>query len=1398
MTEERGMDAEALIKDILTRESAKMDTSALFSFKGHPAVHVATNGDDLHKMKAWVDSLSTKELLRALDFTFCRDDSDAAAENGVVSSHEYELLKQMLAMQSSPPTPIHPRALLYKPATIRGATDGRDEEDRVLKNRLHAPRFFQFLEKKDLGGGSLFEADMSQSQSNWKKSRITNRGQNRRSQQRPRRASKFDVLARKFVTSSGETLTVGTTEDQRIADEMILLRSKMKYEKLGSVPSRCLLCLPQWMGKADILNLLRIASRGNFMSASPSFGKGRNNEQIQRALQSTFFAPWLDPTVRWFSLSMYLASRFEVSLWDTFYQNKMGSSLSICSDSSSIEQTIQNISHRKAPQLFQKAVCKAVMTSFLLEDISSGRLMDCSLWKVLSKSEYATVSTPQTETDFLSICMIPLVELGTVSEAFRLETIRCLMEDIAQQAQLKLLQDNDGGKLSPGTPTRGAKKIRKKNKKKKQRKKSVGARQAENTPGCSIQFEPGTLEDIKAQSSLLESNIIEFSSCAIIQNSTRPSRESNKKYIFVLLIIEDIIGSVFKKVGLGKSDATVVNMQEVTKRRGAQHRPDYNSLPLKISSRKNLSSCHRKPNQARHKHNSERKVIPQVPTRKHGGSQWKLNQTKDKLTNDASKSLSQLTSFYVPIETKNIKSGDPDATTDEPSLSAISLNSFQQQNQGDQQQMLSAEQPNSQHDWNNTSASPLFDVIGMSLNLGGTYHEWGGMKKYQSREKSLFAEFFNNVSSTQKNIDELLMAASTAASIASSSGDEVQYDMQQVDEDVENEATASAEIGDDSKSILSDDDKYYVMTNVSEPKSPVSSSVSKQRDEDIHSCKEKKDRAPILPLSQSPTIIEKGGNNTSQLENEAAQSPPPSEPPTPPPQLSPIQVSLADIKKLRKQNTEEIRKEFEKAMSLACSSPVQVAGSLRSLPSSPKTGPKRTWSRDDLRLQSFNGDELLRRRPRGLSRHADVTALSYRNAVLSIAKSERKASSACSHDGLAKCTHDGNSGDSVASTLTGKHRPLVDGTKTGIAAQPRKLSPKGCLAEGGLHMNCAQSETALEGHDDSIPWSVTPKAAHHEEMDNATATKDGATTISSGHSQQDADETTLLRDERNSFRDLCLTLGAEISKLKNQMACNSLYPEMPYPSSSIQQPYNYGTSSYGPGFMPPFHHGTQYGTNRTMAAMSDAGVFHQDVAMSEDGTADITQGTLNAAENAGFLWTSNPNKSDHVRQTSAGGTRTGSDACSTENGPVCQGSVAFSGFRSTQRDNLVSVSPHGLQSRLSKDIESFLRAITAQLKKQEIRRLAATQRLSRLVTAIWPRAQVKIHGSQVSNLCLPSSDIDFVICLPAVHKKDIAVAPGVLEGRNAINETNHKMLARKLKSESWIGESTSLDFKTYC
>lgn len=58
----------------------------------------------------------------------------------------------------------------------------------------------------------------------------------------------------------------------------------------------------------------------------------------------------------------------------------------------------------------------------------------------------------------------------------------------------------------------------------------------------------------------------------------------------------------------------------------------------------------------------------------------------------------------------------------------------------------------------------------------------------------------------------------------------------------------------------------------------------------------------------------------------------------------------------------------------------------------------------------------------------------------------------------------------------------------------------------------------------------------------------------------------------------------------------------------------------------------------------------------------------------------------------------------------------------------------------------------------------------------------------MTDLCLPSSDLDFVVSLPSVHKEEFATAPGVLEGRNAINESNQKLLARKLKGESWIGK----------
>ena len=113
--------------------------------------------------------------------------------------------------------------------------------------------------------------------------------------------------------------------------------------------------------------------------------------------------------------------------------------------------------------------------------------------------------------------------------------------------------------------------------------------------------------------------------------------------------------------------------------------------------------------------------------------------------------------------------------------------------------------------------------------------------------------------------------------------------------------------------------------------------------------------------------------------------------------------------------------------------------------------------------------------------------------------------------------------------------------------------------------------------------------------------------------------------------------------------------------------------------------------------------------------------------------------------------------------------------------------PHqSVRSRLGQDIYQLMELVENQLKRLAPKRQSAIERMTRLVKTQWPRAQVSLYGSHATGLCVPNSDLDFVISLPAVHKKAVAVAPGALEGRNAINETSQKQLARHLKGESWI------------
>ena len=326
------------------------------------------------------------------------------------------------------------------------------------------------------------------------------------------------------------------------------------------------------------------------------------------------------------------------------------------------------------------------------------------------------------------------------------------------------------------------------------------------------------------------------------------------------------------------------------------------------------------------------------------------------------------------------------------------------------------------------------------------------------------------------------------------------------------------------------------------------------------------------------------------------------------------------------------------------------------------------------------------------------------------------------------------------------------------------------LRRNATRDSCARSETAIE--DDrhhNMSTFVSNRKGPTEDNHDMRSSRDETTTITSAQSRnREPEDIALLREERDSFRDMCLTLGAEVAKLKAILAAQKAtasYPlQIEYPDPYAQAVYS-GPGAFDPHSMNPFFHQGQ-----RAGAMSDAGLHRLG-----DHESQVSEDELYEAIRAGPL--------NSQQRHSSGATIMGSES-----------SVDFNSRSiAAPHEGIVGTIPiydglstTGLRSRLTKDIFSFLEATSSQLKKQDSKRQMAIERFSRLVNTLWPRAQVKLYGSHMSGLCLPSSDLDFVVCLPAVHKNAPALAPGVLEGRNAINETSQKLLARELKGESWI------------
>jgi hypothetical protein len=1440
----------------------------------------------------WLNALTCEELLQAMSFEFVCSESVVVGSNSSTSSSssdEYNLLVEMMELQPPPPTPVHPKGLGYYPRASRYGP--QLDHDEVMP-QIH-PRLFQWTERQSRN------IHVNHRKTNHSRPGSQQQQQEQLAPQQPR----FDVVARNKKTPWGQSLSQGCTRDQQEADYQILRGTRLSlglatatlttsttsvkntttHQKPqhwaifevpsassssaatpGTTTSAATYATPKNdpRTKQSILRMLRIASRGYFFNVHDSTAS--STASIFQPIHSRipYCAPWLNPTERWFSLSFYLASRFQVALWVSYQQRHRA--CKCCHESTlPLVPPTQSILEAAMPMAMTRTV-KQILQQDQREHFGSNRLLlrDSIVWDLfelgyerrrlrnrrdspdplwLLQCLLSPPSPPSNKLqskDWQSIWKFwstsPLVEVKSPITQFRKALAPHLQAAIAMAVEKEFLSALEEDSLLIGTEKFASNSTTTINstaaKKKKTRKKkraSMPPPQQEILPPLEHfslipqlgpphviieeeslyhhhQDDSSSTSDAAAPSSskqqqeypTTEQSPKRSSTATIYIFPTRSSGplERNRSVIIALTILEEVMESVFAHAGLTPTTKFEDDHQQEPRKKLGQPVPAPSSLPWNqdaqqprrqpfrsmgsvAKKKKKKGQDRSRPQERRQRHHG----IDQSPNTSGTGKSGTRHPPKN-YSGQVSDGSEHSTSRAFDSEwTNGLWQPLADAKTTWPMLASTATGgssdeSIPETRQWAQDKQSAFHRHHSSQSSNLAGSSRDFPMFGVTnttaentSNTAPVVEEdgldgWPFLNRYQARERSILAEFFRS-QEDRIDEDEKLMAASTAASIASSTykdvptvtdtddGDKA-YPCQDEADVSTTEMHAIAEgdvsmevhtsrVADVSNSHVKDDpygddydgkDCVLVEVEQDSPRSEPREMNPKVffNDEKVVLIGEMKhvehgnDKSPSGSLE--PAQNQSSPSPTFSLD---CRSPSPEAPLTPPPTLSPILLSLADLKNLKGSNPERLAHSVEPKKTRSYSAAL-ASGSLPSSPV-PKNGLTPSWSREDLRIATFRDDHSLRhtgpyhgpQHPRSAER---FPALVRPAPIKSLA------------------------------------RPIA--SSKGANLDFRIPSLDSSVRRERQGDSCARSETAVE-HEGDQHWQhdIRRVQSSHglEEPDN-----NESTTITSALSNRESEDLTHLREERNSFRDMCLTLGAEVAKLKAVLAAQkatAIVPSLDY-SDGVNHAM-YGPNSFDPNGMAPFFHGIQRG--KRLGPMSDAGIHRpgdHESQISEDDVYDVL---------------SKP-RVDNVRRLSSSATMVGSDTSvefNTSNSALQGGPAGVIPVHET-------VSAHGLQSRLTKDILNFLKATTMQLKKQDAKRATAIERFTRLVISLWPRAQVKLYGSHVAGLCLPSSDLDFVIRLPAVHKNAPALAPGVLEGRNAINESSQKLLARQLKGESWI------------
>ena len=1166
--------------------------------------------ETLEEFRAWVRSLQWTELQNAMEFSL--QPSNSKTGGGIVGApSERDLLKTMVQYQVPPATPIHGRAMGYQQASEMGANDGKNEFERVQRDRILRPRLLQWTEDASTSHGGYLHRRKRQSD----------------------RERRFHVLARKFVRPDGERLSLGCTAEQRAADEELLFGTVIVHSPNGTeicvryVGTQEKLDPPTSNSRAvvdRVLRILKVASRGHFLSVSHSIRKGKKRSPSQ----IPYCAPWFDPTntKQWFTLSMYLASRFEVALWESF-QASPRRTTSLLPSVWVLAPAWKDIVDKEAG----RAVLRAIKKVFLSEnDVKKFvHLRDSMIWTLLENrglnalpGSMGVFGSPNL--DGLLACR--LTEIDSPGDEFRSVACTEFQQIFTQRMEEELLSDVK--------PEKSAKVSTSKHRKRKQTRIEKATLIPDECPEDEAEELNESSEEAKK-----EVPVFQF------PNNATCDRDRNRNIVMSLSIIEQVMDKVFQRVGLTSGqeggqlqDQTVPEMEEkeqlFSPGSGAQ---DYDCASPSI--------------------------LPPVAS------------------SDNVKPISSSLQY-----------------------DALNGRSFH-----------GSESNGFIWDLNDARFEGADDVDGLKI-----------------REQSLLANFFGNQ-------EKLGSYRSTEVL----------------------ELMGPPKDGESSNSIA-EGELYVLRTRSPSPQAPATPPPTLVSVADVRKFQgevlDKVDHAECAMIRPSAPL---SSTNAASVPNSPSSRPP--------------RVVLNSSR----DDTNSKTSGGEKSRSSQKLSPKSLSQPLRS--SSVRTSRStddhdhygKMTSRKSMDALSTYRNALLKR-PMSKDDHdikstkasaqymESKTLYSYRNVLL------KRPESKDDHDiKFARSSARLMDSATIRSPAT-KFASRLAFQSIGVTGQLARLSAPIVVPNDIRQSERAKKEVYASSDvafDELNNWHDSRRTHTVDDADNNTTSKDGSTTITSALSHRDSEELTTLRDERNSYRDMCLTLGAEVAKLKNMLAAH-----VGTASASI---HNYSQPesqvSTRPAFFDPeavsnpFLHGSKA---RTLAAMSDAGYRGEHESLASD---DDTNTRMLNGEAPWFI---------------SSVATLGSDVSAEHAG--FRNTIQLPGYIPMNKEGNDQVPFHGMHSRLASDIFRFVESVQMQLRKQDSKRRLAVERMTKLVNTVWPRAQVKLYGSHVTGLCLPSSDVDFVICLPAVHKKAIAVAPGALEGRNAINESSQKLLARKLKGESWI------------